>query len=283
MKYLVILVAVFGLSNSARAQVPLPADGTTLAVLAQLAEQVKTTAEISQMLLIAKKSMETARATSEFISDMAGVANNFKYLQEGDPSEWFDLASQAFFRSFPEFQAFAEDAVAIRNNLESAMNPQGYDPYALQSAIRSAIASGSSAYQTLVAVDETVYNMTGENLQIRKNIDEVKRSVIGILAEVNNPLGMTAKQSSALTAKAAAQNAAASVEAAELLNEQTRLAKIKYLKSLDASARQGSFITNQMTGFDELFETMGKTKFSPFEDLNFEDGKVENYRERGEQ
>lgn len=224
-------------------------DSDTALLSSLLFSQIKEAVDMAAMLATVQQSLETARYTSELVRSTVDVVGEFRYIAE-NPDTIFDAAAQGFFHAFPELEAIATDAVAIKNQLSGRHAPEGYNPYALQHLIHNLKSSHQSAYQTLIAMDEAAYGLTDEHLFSMDRLEDLRASSEAIRRETMLPL--TPQAAAVLSAKASAQTAAASVEAASYQAELLRMAKQEYVRSLDASARAGSSVQQQAAGLERV-------------------------------
>ncbi|MFZ9889698.1 MAG: hypothetical protein ACO3JL_19560 [Myxococcota bacterium] len=234
-------------------------DSATLAAI--LFSQLKEAVDMGALLATTAQALETARQTSDMLRTTVEVYDEFTYLS-ANPEDIFDEVAQGFFTAFPELEAIATDAVALRNSLSGRHAPSGYNPYALQQLLMQAKETGQSTFQTLIAIDETAYGLTDEHLFSMATLSDIRETSAAIRRETMLP--MTPQAAASLSAKANAQTAVAAAEAAAYQAEMLRIAKQQYVRGIDASARAAASVTEQAQGLQMVTDVV--EGLTPFED-----------------
>lgn len=230
----------------------------TATLLQQLGVSAETLATMAQLTSLAQQSLQTARMTSDVLRSAYDSVQSFQHIGDNE-FDILDSAANLFFQAFPEAQAMARDAVAIKNNLTYVADggsPGGYDPYAflqLYSDLRNA---GESAYGTLHTLDDVHYNLTDEHLSMVEYIDRIRADVLSMTQEANLPIEAHDMRSVAvLQARLTARQAAANTEAARMQAELVRQGKLEYAAKRSASVQAAASMIDQMKGFADVVGT----------------------------
>ena len=218
-------------------------DSATLAAL--LLAAIKDSAQLGQILATGQQALETAQYTLGAARAATDVVTEFAYLTQ-NPDEIFDASASAFNEVFPEIKAISDDASAIRESFSG--HAQGrLNPYALQEFFANAAGASQSAYQTLVAMDESAYGLTKEHLVTMELMQNVQTTSEAIRRE--SMLAMTPQGAAALSAKASAQTAVSAAVSATNLAELVRMQKAEYMKGLDSASKGAAELATQFEAF----------------------------------
>jgi hypothetical protein len=244
------LVAVLLSFAPARASTMGAPDSDSALLAAMLLQAVSDSAQLGQVLTTAQSALETARFSLDAARSATEVVSEFVYLSQ-NPDEVFDATASAFAQVFPQVQAIAEDAEAIRENFSG--NSQGrLNPYALQQFFQNINSADGSAYQTIVAMDESVYGLTKEHLVTAELMQSVQTTSEAIRKE--SMLAMTPQSAAAVAAKAGAQAAVSAAVTATNVAELLRIQKATYMKSIESAAFGAASMTSQFEAFRATLE-----------------------------
>lgn len=242
-------------------------DSDTAILSAMLFQAVADAAQMGHLVETTVSGLQTARQTLAFVRAGTDAVSSMAALTQS-PEDLFNGVYQGFRRTFPEVEGLTAEAVALKNSWdEGVFSGDGtYDPYALQKLMRSLKDSGESALHTIVALDASAYNLTGENLLAEKDLAFMRdkhRAFVETIHMTDLAGGMTPQEASVLSAKAAVSSMQAQVQAAEALNTMTNIAKNEYLKKWDAAARAQGNVAAAVGGLgSQLPSTMELDAFS---------------------
>lgn len=177
------------------------------------------------------EALETAQQTSAFLRSASEVVVDLAYLSQ-NPDEIFDQAQQSFALSFPEIDAIARDAQAIRDNLSSVGAPPQRTVLDLMAHARE---TDSNAYQAVMSFNNLTYGMLNPYLEQIRLLERTANEAGAIRMQATGPLD--AKTAAVLTAKAAA-NAATTLNSIAATNlEIARIQQQQYLEQQEAEAK----------------------------------------------
>ena len=247
-------------------------DSDTAMLTAMLLEAVKSSAELSTLVESTQKGIETAQATLAIARATTDAVGSTAALLQ-DPTQVFGDVYEGFRQTFPEVEALWKEAEGLNQALQDPLTYDGqYNPYAMQTLIRSLREGGDSMYTTLVAIDAAKYNLTDEHLLQAKEREELRTGVRRFKSFLAaRPEGINPQEAAVMTAKATLNQLEAQIQMAESLNELATMQKNEYLAAKEAAANSQALRSSMMGDVPAMLP--GSMDLDAFED--------EEWRARG--
>ncbi len=230
--------------------------GEDTAILSKMMwDNIKTAADIHEMMTIAREASDFARETAGFARESVQTGKNLHTLLT-HPNEFMALALKSWQYEFPEVYQILSNAYTVQELLDEARHPQdmdAYDSMAYKHAF-DALANMTNGYEALAhAIDYADVNASHDSAieALEKQYQAAVQNLEG-LATVINTVGLSPVQASVYTANATSISAVAQVQAAATLERISRTVELAFANEEYARGMRHDFEVGQEKAFSQM-------------------------------
>jgi len=249
--FLLALLIFCSTANASFFAIP---DGDTAIQFQTWVQSVRQNAQLAKIIADTQTLTQYALETSRAANAAVNAVNNVRYIIR-NPVDFLSTQMQEFDDVFPEASNTYRDLMVLKESVNSfGSERDNYDPYALQEALFYARKTGKNLYELKSrAMDRD--NISSPHDALTRQLREQKRQVdelFNTLELASGLGGVTPQEAVLFQARAAAQQARATVMIASHQNEMARLAKIQFNNSVEEKVQSQNIMKQELHNMKAL-------------------------------